>query len=207
MTMALMVDDMRRTLRDRVRALPPGGEPRLRVFRLRALLQELGVHCDESLDLQDLDAVLLASERGAEALVASRLTDDERLFAYARIVARLLLGELHGPLDAKMEYAGGIGGPIKREREESKAVLALAEAIASGDLDAAPRPLYQDVPHLTFAFTPRSAARSTLGGFHLWSGYWYRRSTMYRRWRSRRGVSDAIRGICSALDRVAIPAA
>jgi hypothetical protein len=81
-------------------------------------------------------------------------------------------------------------------------VLALAQAIIDGRLDAAPRPLYEDVPKLTFAFTPRSAARSTLGGFHLWSDYWYKRSNMYRRWRSRRDVSDAISRVCTVLDPI-----
>ena len=53
---------------------------------------------------------------------------------------------------------------------------------------------------LTLAFTPRTAARSTLGGFHLWSDFWYKRSNMYRHWRSRRDVSNAITRIVGALD-------
>ena len=77
----------------------------------------------------------------------------------------------------------------------------LAGALVDGRLDAAPRPLYDDVPRLTFAFTPRTAARSTLGGLHQWSVLWYKRSNMYRRWRARRDVSHAIERICIVLDR------
>lgn len=195
-------DDARRTLRDRLRMLPTTGDARARSHRIRALLEELGIECDETADLHDLDAILLSSARGTDALIASRLDDDQRLVAYARLTARLLVGEMHAPLDAKMEYADEDDAPSKREREEERMVLALAQAIIDGRLDAAPRPLYEDVPKLTFAFTPRSAARSTLGGFHLWSDYWYKRSNMYRRWRSRRDVSDAISRVCTALDPI-----
>lgn len=192
--------DTRRTLRERLRMLPTSGNARQRTLRLRALLQELGIRCDETPELQDLDAILLTSARGTDALIASRLDDDQRLIAYARLIARILVGELHAPLDAKMEYADDSIAPSKREREEERMVLSLAQAIIDGRLDAAPRPLYEDVPKLTFAFTPRSAARSTLGGFHLWSDFWYKRSNMYRRWRSRRDVSDAIGRVCVMLD-------
>jgi hypothetical protein len=202
-----VLEETRRALGERLRLLPAEGDARQRVARLRALLQEVGVRCDETADLTDLDAVLFASARGTEALVAARLDDEGRLFAYARLLARLLVGDLHAPIDAKMEYADGKGSPSRRERDEERMVADLAQAICDGRLDTAPRPLYEDVPKLTLAFTPRSAARSTLGGFHLWSGYWYKRSNMYRRWRSRRGVSDAIRQICVVLGRVSVPAA
>jgi hypothetical protein len=192
-------DGTRRTLRDRLRMLPVHGDARARAHRLRALLEELDIQCDEAADLHGLDAVLLTSARGTDAMIAARLDDDQRLIAYARLVARLLLGEMHAPLDAKMEYADDHDAPSKREREEERMVMALARAIIDGRLDAAPRPLYEDVPKLTFAFTPRSAARSTLGGFHLWSDFWYKRSNMYRRWRSRRDVSDAISRVCVVL--------
>lgn len=201
-----MQEETRSALRDRLRTLPASGDTRMRIARLRALLEELGVRCDESADLQDLDAVLLASARGTDALIATRLDDEQRLVAYARIIARLLIGELHAPVDAKMEYADDSSALSKREREEERMVLALAQAIVDGRLDAAPRPIYEDVPKLTLAFTPRSAARSTLGGFHLWSDYWYKRSGMYRRWRSRRDVSHAISRVIVALDSPVIHA-
>lgn len=202
-----MHEDTRRSLRDRLRVLPIDGTPQQRTARLRSVLGELGVHCDDTADLHDLDAVLIASPRGTEALVAARLDDDGRLIAYARLAARLLLGDIHDPVDAKMEYAAGSRAPSKQQREEERMVRAIAQAIIDGRLDAAPRPLYEEVPRLTFAFTPRTAARSTLGGFHWWSKTWYRRSGMYRRWRSRRDVSSAIRRIVVVLDRHPIHAA
>jgi hypothetical protein len=197
----------RRALRDRVRALPADGEPRLRVRRLRALLEEVGVHCDDNAGLHGVDAVLLASGRGTEALIASRLSDHDRLVAYARIIARLLTGELTAPVDFKIEYADSSDAPSKRERDEERMVLALAHAIASGHIDEAPRPLFEDVPAFTFAFTPRSISRSTLGGFHWWSNLWYRRSGTYRAWRRQRGVSNAIGRVCNVLTRASLPAA
>lgn len=199
--MSALLDQTKRQLRDRVRNLPGEGDARLRTQRLRLLLEEMGVRCDDTAELQDVDAVLLASDRGAEALVAARLTDEQRHLVYARIIARLLVGEMHGPMDAKMEYAAAHAGASKEDRDEDAVVAGLAGALASGRLDAAPRTLYEDVPKLTLAFTPRTAARSTLGGLHLWSDFWYKRSNLYRRWRARRDVSHAIGRICFVLDR------
>jgi len=194
------LEDTRRQLRERLRRLPGDGGARVRARRLRALLEEMGVHCDETADLEGVDAVLLASARGTEAIIAARLNDDERHHAYARIVARLLVGEIHTPIDAKMEYAGAHYTSSREEREEDAMVQGLAGALVDSRLDAAPRPLYDDVPKLTLAFTPRTAARSTLGGLHQWSVIWYKRSNLYRRLRARPDVSHAIERICFALD-------
>jgi hypothetical protein len=194
-------DETRRQLRDRIRRLPAIGTAAERARRLRSLLEEMDVHCDETAQLQDADAVLLASARGTEALVAARLSDERRLHAYARIIARLLVGEIHAPMDAKIEYFGVHRTSSRQDREEDAVVESLAGALIDDRLDAAPRPFYQDVPKLRFAFTPRDAARSTLGGFHQWSQFWYRRSNMYRRWRARRDVSHQIRRICFVLDQ------
>lgn len=200
MTEGMLQPETRRVLRERVRSLPRIGDVRDRLRRLRGLLEEMGVHCDETAELQDVDAVLIASPRATEALIAARLNDEERHQAYARIVARILVSDLHAPVDARMEYIDG-QYVIREEREEDAVVSGLAGALVDGRLDKAPRPLYEDVPKLTFAFTPRTAARSTLGGFHLWSDFWYKRSNMYRRWRSRRDVSSAISLVCIVLDR------
>jgi len=89
---------------ERIRQLPPGGEAALRIRRLQLLLEEVGVSCDDTADLRDLDAVLFASDRGAEALVAARLDDEQRLVAYARLIARLLADDLQAPVDIKIEY-------------------------------------------------------------------------------------------------------
>jgi hypothetical protein len=194
------VDETRRQLRDRLRLLPHDGEPRERTLRLRALLEEMGVRCDETAELQDADAILLSSGRGTEALIASRLDDEGRYHAYTRIVARLIIGQMHQPIDARIEYPSKHTTISRQEKEEDAAVAKFATALAEGRLDLAPRPLYEDVPKLTLAFTPRTAALSTLGGMHLWSDYWYRRSTMYRWWRSRKDVSSAIRRVCVMLN-------
>ena len=196
-----VMDETRKQLRDRVRTLPGDGDAPARAGRLRMLLEEMGVHCDETAELQDVDGVLLASARGVEALIAARLTDDERHRVYARIVARLLVSEIHPPIDAKMEYSEGHATIFREDREEDAMVDGLSHALVAGRLDAAPRPFYDDVPRLTFAFTPRTAARSTLGGLHQWSVLWYKRSNLYRRWRARRDVSHAIERICFVLDR------
>jgi hypothetical protein len=195
-----ILDDTRRQLRDRLRFMPADGDARLGAYRLRALLEEMGVHCDQTAELQDVDAVLLTSARGTEAIIAARLDDKGRHRAYARIVARLLVGEMHEPMDAKIEYPAEHMTWSRQEREEDAMVIGLARALVEGRLDAAPRPLYEDVPQLTLAFTPRTAARSTLGGLHRWSVLWYKRSQTYRRLRSRRDVSNAIERICFVLD-------
>lgn len=200
MTTLLPLDDTRKQIRDRLRMMPPGGGPRERSRRLRALLEEMGVRCDESAELDEADAILLTSGRGMEAMIASRLDDERRHQAYARIVARLIIGQLHEPIDAKIEYPSKHFTISREEKEEDAAVATFATALTAGNLDLAPRPLYEDVPKLTLAFTPRTAARSTLGGMHLWSDYWYRRSTMYRWWRSRRRVSSAIKRVCVILN-------
>jgi len=135
------------------------------------------------------------------------LDADEAWELMSRIVARLLTGELTAPVDFKIEYADSSDAPSKRERDEERLVLSLAHAIASGHIDEAPRPLFEDVPPFTFAFTPRTISRSTLGGFHWWSNLWYRRSGTYRAWRRQRGVTNAIGRVCGILDRASIPAA
>jgi hypothetical protein len=195
----LLLDDTRLQIRDRVRTMPLDRDPRAGVIRLRGLLQEMGVTCDDSAELQDADAVLLTSGRGMEAIVASRLDDEQRYQAYARIVARLIIGQMHEPIDAKIEYQSKHFTINREEKEEDATVAKFAVAMTAGNLDLAPRPLYEDVPKLQFAWTPRTAAQSTLGGMHLWSDYWYRRSTMYRWWRSRPKVSNVIKRICSML--------
>lgn len=199
-TAMLALEDTRRQIRDRLRMMPQEGDDRERARRLRALLEEMGVRCDETAELDEADAILLTSGHGSEALIASRLDDEGRHQAYARIVARLIIGQMHEPIDAKVEYPSKHYTISREEKEEDAAVAKFAIALAGGNLELAPRPLYEDVPKLTLAFTPRTAARATLGGMHLWSDYWYRRSTMYRWWRSRRDVSSAIGRVCVILN-------
>jgi hypothetical protein len=200
MTTLLYIDDTRRQIRDRLRTMPLEGNAQERILRLRALLEEMGVRCDDAAELDEADAILLTSGRGMEAMIASRLDDEARHQAYARIVARLIIGQMHEPIDAKVEYPSKHFTISREEKEEDAAVAQFAIALTKGNLDLAPRPLYEDVPKLTLAFTPRTAARSTLGGMHLWSDYWYRRSTLYRWWRSKRRVSSAIKRVCVMLN-------
>jgi hypothetical protein len=202
MSATAIMDGTRRQLRERIRSLPVEGTTRDRIRRLRALLEEMGVHCDDTAELQDADGVLLVSTHGTDAVIAARLDEDQRLEVYARIVARLLVGDLHEPIDAKVEYRGRAPRQPgdRHEREEDGMVASLSRALVEGRLDTAPRTLFEDVPKLQLAFTPKTAKRSTLGGFHLWSDFWYRRSNLYRRWRSRRDVSEVIHRICIVLD-------
>src|ERR1700680_1628590 len=64
----------------RLHTLPsnPWG-PHQRASAARRLLEELGVHCDESATLHDLKGFLLSSPRGTEMVVSRDLTDEERL--------------------------------------------------------------------------------------------------------------------------------
>jgi hypothetical protein len=196
----LLLDDTRQQIRERVRTMPLDRDPRAGVIRLRSLLEEMDVYCDDSAELDEADAILLTSGRGTEALIASRLDDEGRYQAYARIVARLIIGQLHEPIDAKIEYPSKHFTISREEKEEDATVAKFAVALTEGNLELAPRSLYEDVPRPTLAFTPRTAARSTLAGMHLWSDYWYRRSTMYRWWRSRPKVSGAIKRVCVILN-------
>src|SRR6185295_14620014 len=120
------------------------------------------------------------------ALIAARLNDDERHHAYARIVARLLVSEIHPPMDAKMEYAGAHWTASREEREEDAMVQGLAGALVDARLDAAPRPLYDDVPKLTFAFTPRTPRREPRHRAHLLRPRRDPRRNLIRAWGSRR---------------------
>ena len=104
-TTLLPLDDTRRQIRDRLRTMPHSGEPQAATLRLRALLQEMGVHCDDTAELDDADAILLTSGRGMEALIASRLDDEQRHHAYSRIVARLIIGQMHEPIDQRSQRA------------------------------------------------------------------------------------------------------
>jgi hypothetical protein len=201
MTAAILpLDDTRQQIRDRGRTMPLGRDPRAGVLRLRALLEEMDVHCDDTAELDEADAILLTSGRGMEAIVASRLDDEQRYQAYARLVARLIIAQMHEPIDAKIEYQAKHFTINREEKEEDATVAKFAIALTEGNLDLAPRPLYEDVPKLQLAFTPRTAAQATLGGMHLWSDYWYRRSTMYRWWRSRPKVSGVIKRVCVMLN-------
>ena len=84
-------------------------EPRQRAVAARRLLEELGVHCDETAVLHDLKGFLMSSPRGTEMVVSRDLSDDERVGVYAHLIAHALLGP-DGPalaLAARFEYVPG----------------------------------------------------------------------------------------------------
>ena len=69
----------------RLHALPSASwAPRQRAVAARRLLEELGVHCDETAALHDLKGFLLSSERGSEMVVSRDLNDEQRLEVYAQ---------------------------------------------------------------------------------------------------------------------------
>ena len=47
---------------------------------------------------------MLADLAEMEAMIASRLDDEGRHQAYARIVARLIIGQMHEPIDARARH-------------------------------------------------------------------------------------------------------
>src|SRR6202165_2692143 len=117
--------------------------PHQRASAARRLLEELGVHCDESAALHDLKGFLLSSPRGTEMVVSRDLTDEQRLEVYAHLIAHALLGP-DGPelaLAARFEYVPG-RAPGERPAHELREELladAVARAILAGRLQAAAR--------------------------------------------------------------------
>ena len=169
----------------RLHALPSRPwEPHARVVAARRLLEELGVHCDESPALHDLKGFLLSSSRGSEIVVSRHLNDEQRLEVYAHLIAHALLGpdgsEL--ALAARFEYVPG-RAPGERPAHELRDELladAVARAILAGRLEAAPRLIYcRDLGPGRGPFS-----RAVLRGLHRGSLALYRRSRSYQRLRS-----------------------
>jgi hypothetical protein len=159
-------------------------EARERAAVARRLIEELGVHCDESAVLHDLKGFLLSSPRGTEMVLSRDLTDDERLEVYAHLIAHALLGP-DGPelaLAARFEYVPG-RAPEERpahELREAELADAVARAILNGCLEAAPRLIYcRDLGPGRGRFS-----RAVLRGLHEGSLALYRRSRSYQRLRS-----------------------
>ena len=119
------------------------------------------------------DAILLTSGRGMEALIASRLDDEERHRAYSRIVARLISARCTSPSTPRSNTPQHL--TISREEREEDARSQSSRSRSSKATSTCAAPALRRRPKLTLAWTPRTAARSTLGGMHLWCDYWYRR--------------------------------
>jgi hypothetical protein len=155
-----------------------------RATAARRLLEELGVHCDESAALHDLKGFLLSSPRGTEIVVCRDLGDEERLEVYAHLIAHALLGpdtpEL--ALAARFEYVPGRAPDSRPAHEAQEEIVAgaVARAILAGRLEAAPRLVYcRDLGPGRGRFS-----RAVLRGLHLGSLALYRRSRSYQRLRS-----------------------
>jgi hypothetical protein len=155
-----------------------------RASAARRLLEELGVHCDESAVLHDLKGFLLSSPRGTEIVVCRDLGDEERLEVYAHLVAHALLGadtpEL--ALAARFEYVAGRAPGSRPPHEIQEEIVAdsVARAILAGRLEAAPRLVYcRDLGPGRGPFS-----RAVLRGLHQGSLALYRRSRSYQRLRS-----------------------
>jgi hypothetical protein len=172
----------------RVHRVEHDDSARSRVWAARRLLEELGVRCDDSADLQDLKGFLLSSHRGTEIVVRRDLSDEERLAVYAHLVAHALLGPdlpAFAPA-AQFEYVDG-RAPDRPSRESQEELVAdaVAQAILDGRLEATPRLVYcQD----TGAGRGR-LSRAVLRGLHHGSMALYRRSRRYQWLRSSRVVT------------------
>ena len=150
----------------------------------RRLLEELGVRCDESAVLDGLKGFLLSSHRGTEIVTRHDLGDEERLAVYAHLIAHALLGPEVPTLapTARFEYLPG-RAPRERaphERQEEEVADAVARAILSGSLEAAPRLVYcRDLGP-----GRGRLSRAVLRGLHRGSLALYWRSRSYQRLRS-----------------------
>ncbi len=155
-----------------------------RASAARRLLEELGIRCDESRAMKDLKGFLLSSRYGTEIMVASSLSDEERLEVYAHLIAHALLGPDYPDLAlaARFEYVAG-KEPDSRpahEVQEEAVADAVARAILAGRLEAAPRLVYcRDLGPGRGRFS-----RAVLRGIHRGSLALYRRSRSYQRLRS-----------------------
>lgn len=166
------------------RASPVPDASHIRAVITRRLLEELGVHCDETASLRDLKGFLLSSARGTEIVVSRYLSDEDRVEVYAHLVAHALLGPDLGGLQlaSQLEYVPGHEPDhrsAQQAREEAVAD-AVARAIVEGRLEAAPRLVYcRDLGpgrgRLSLA---------VLRGLHVGSLALYRRSRSYQRLRS-----------------------
>jgi hypothetical protein len=180
MTANTAIEAARIILRERIRQLPPGGEvaphppPPAAARRGRRELRRHG-HPRPRCRAVRVD-------RGKPRRLSLPGWTTSSASPRTRGSSRGCLRTTQAPVDIKIEYTDANAAPSRRSAEE-RMVLPGARSRPAGL--RRPRPLFEDVP--SFAGVHAAlAARSTLGGFHLWSGYWYRRSNMYRRWRARR---------------------
>src|SRR5690606_24743804 len=131
---------------------------------LRRMLEEAGIHCEESRDLEGLAAFVISSPRGTEMVLSSALGDDERLWIYAHLLAHILIGAHRGQLLTRFEYAEGREPAHLSvdERREETVARSLTRAILDGRLEGAPRYFYGEISLPTVRSGMRRAAAQTL---------------------------------------------
>lgn len=134
------------------------------VSLLKRVLEESGIRCADSDQLQDLAAFLISSPRGTEMVLSARLDDAERLLVYAHLLAHVLISGQRGHLLARFEYRPG-REPAHlslRERREELVARSLARAILAGRLEGAPRYLYGPRAFPSRRYGMRRAAKQAL---------------------------------------------
>lgn len=169
---------------------------------LRRMLEEAGIRCEDSEELQDLAAFLISSSRGTEIVLSARLTESERLLAYAHLLAHVLIGRQRGQLMARFEYWQG-REPAHlslRERREEMVARSLARAILAGRLEDAPRYLYgpMALPSRRDG-VPRAAIQALLVVAHYASLTLYWRSPAYQQLRGLPPVAALVARLNSLL--------
>jgi hypothetical protein len=176
-----------------------------RDWLVRRTLEELGIHCEATSEMQDLKGFLIASPRGAEILVSDRLGPDERLAVYSHLLAHAVLEHTPTAPDApatpdgffsRLEYVEGRepGPRSGAERRAELAADALAQAILRGRLDGVPRYTYRR----TREPARNAGLRPALGRF--WLEFCHRISLalfwhlpQYQKLRSRREMAYLVR--------------
>lgn len=195
---------------------------------VQRVLEEGGVQCVTSTELDSLKGYVISSPYGAEITISERLDPSERLDLYAQLLAHALVGTVDAgpravlaalwseafgragrgdgvsrPFFVHLEYVEGRAPPDLGDgarRERSLATI-LAEAILGGHVELAPR----------YAFdvgvrTPRgrgvraAVGRIFLEACHRTSLALFWRSPRYRRLRANRQVT----GLASQVEGIVI---
>lgn len=171
---------------------------------LRHVLEEAGIRCQDSDELEELAAFLISSPRGTEMVVSARLSESERVLAYAHLLAHVLINAERSSLLARFEYHRGHEPAhlSAEERREELVARALARAILAGRLDGAPRYLYgyTAIPLPSPRDGMRQVARQALlAALHFTSLALYWRSASYQQLRGLPAVAGLVSRVQSLL--------
>lgn len=167
----------------------------------RRVLEEAGIRCEDSDQLQDLTGFLISSPRGTEMVLSARLDDSQRLCAYAHLLAHVLISGQRGNLLARFEYWAGRepADLTSRERREEMVAQALARAILAGRLEGAPMYLYRPEALPSGRVGVR---RTALVALHHASRALYWRSPSYQQLRGLPAVTGLVTRVQSLLGEV-----